>query len=84
MCECKTLENQCEANTTLIGDGYCNDIINVPECNFDGGDCCGGNLDLCMECRCFEDETSTLITIEPQATCQYLPSITQQIPSSHF
>ena len=24
----------------LIGDNYCDDVTNTPECNFDGGDCC--------------------------------------------
>merc|ERR1719277_2296636 len=24
-----------------IGDDYCDDMNNNPECNFDGGDCCG-------------------------------------------
>ena len=24
----------------LIGNGYCNDELNTPGCNFDGGDCC--------------------------------------------
>ena len=23
-----------------IGDWFCDDITNIPECNFDGGDCC--------------------------------------------
>ncbi len=23
-----------------IGDGYCDDNVNVEECDFDGGDCC--------------------------------------------
>ena len=26
---------------TLIGNGYCDDEMNITECNFDGGDCCG-------------------------------------------
>ena len=25
----------------LVGDGYCQDLTNTAECNFDGGDCCG-------------------------------------------
>ena len=38
----------------LIGDGFCNDITNVPECRYDGGDCCGDNINtsLCSECQC--------------------------------
>ena len=28
------------AQSTLIGNGNCNNEVNVAECNFDGGDCC--------------------------------------------
>ena len=28
-------------NNALVGDGYCQDLTNTAECNFDGGDCCG-------------------------------------------
>ena len=27
-----------------IGDGYCDDGANSLDCNFDGGDCCGPNV----------------------------------------
>ena len=39
-----------------IGDGYCDDINNNLSCNFDGGDCCGANIntDYCVECQCLE------------------------------
>ena len=42
-----------------IGDGFCDDINNNPECNFDGGDCC---LDIvvtqyCILCLCLEPES---------------------------
>ena len=38
----------------LVGDGYCNDETNQPNCNFDGGDCCGPciNKEFCSECQC--------------------------------
>ena len=29
------------SNGALLGNGVCNDETNNPECNFDGGDCCG-------------------------------------------
>ena len=37
-----------------INDGYCNDETNIPECNYDGGDCCGSciNTDYCTNCTC--------------------------------
>ena len=38
----------------LIGDGYCNDEVNIFDCDYDGGDCCGSciNTDLCTNCSC--------------------------------
>ena len=37
-----------------IGDGFCDDVTNIAECNHDGGDCCGDdvNTDFCNECIC--------------------------------
>ena len=44
-------------NQGWIGDGYCDDINNNVGCNFDGGDCCGANVntDYCTECLCLEE-----------------------------
>ena len=44
------------ANQAWVGDGYCDDGNNNQECNFDGGDCCGDdvNIDYCSECLCLE------------------------------
>ena len=38
----------------MVGDGFCNDKTNNPDCNFDGGDCCGScvNTEHCSECQC--------------------------------
>ena len=37
----------------LVGNGLCNDETNIPECNYDGGDCCVNvNTDSCSECNC--------------------------------
>ena len=43
----------------MIGDGYCNDESNNPECVYDGGDCCGSciNTDYCTYCTCIGDVT---------------------------
>ena len=30
----------CEHNTVWIGDGECEDFLNIKDCNYDGGDCC--------------------------------------------
>ena len=43
----------------LIGDGFCNDKTNNANCNYDGGDCCGYNIntDFCSDCKCYVNET---------------------------
>ena len=40
-----------------IGSGICSDVLNNPGCDYDGGDCCGSNVntDWCIECHCFAD-----------------------------
>ena len=42
-----------------IGNGYCNDEANNPDCYYDGGDCCkiSVNTDYCSECKCYHEET---------------------------
>ena len=42
---------------SFVSDGYCDDGTNTAECNYDGGDCCGSNVDTgwCDECLCYED-----------------------------
>ena len=37
-------------------DGYCDDENNNEACFFDGGDCCGSNVNTqyCTECQCLE------------------------------
>ena len=43
----------------LVGNGFCNDGTNIAECSYDGGDCCGCNINSehCTECTCFHQET---------------------------
>ena len=38
----------------MVGDGFCNDETNNPDCNYDGGDCCGSCVvtEHCWECQC--------------------------------
>ena len=44
---------ECPSPTSIM-DGFCNDEINIPECFYDGGDCCKNPVwnDLCTECKC--------------------------------
>ena len=37
-------------------DGICDDQNNVESCEFDGGDCCGGDINTCTECICHEED----------------------------
>ena len=42
-----------------MNDGYCDAGTNTAECNYDGGDCCGSNVNTgyCNDCICFSHET---------------------------
>ena len=44
----------------MVGEGQCDDEVNTPECNYDGGDCCGSNVDCpyLSDCECKEDVNS--------------------------
>jgi hypothetical protein len=45
-------------NLEWKGDGICDDKNNHGGCDFDGGDCCGKDVDkdLCTLCQCLEEE----------------------------
>ena len=47
----------------MIGDGYCNDESNNPECVYDGGDCCGSciNTEYCTYCTCIGNTFSNRV-----------------------
>ena len=47
----------------MHADGYCNDKNNNRACFFDGGDCCGSNVNIddCIECQCHCNASSDLI-----------------------
>ena len=36
------------------GDGFCDDLNNIEDCNFDDGDCCGLSVErnFCVDCTC--------------------------------
>ena len=50
-----TTQGICE-NPQNNGNGFCDDNNNVPECNYDGGDCCGScvNKEYCSTCACLD------------------------------
>ena len=41
-----------------VGDGFCQDLTNNEECDFDGGDCCGScvNTKYCNDCKCLGEQ----------------------------
>ena len=43
-----------------IADGFCDDINNHMDCSYDGGDCCGCNINTawCTECQCLDPNGS--------------------------
>ena len=45
----------CE-NFNYQGDGFCDDGNNHEGCEYDGGDCCGSNINTehCIECQCLD------------------------------
>ena len=54
------------------GDNYCDDGNNNAECAFDGGDCCGNNVNTtyCTLCQCLDPTDPTFSTTKkPPATC---------------
>ena len=46
----------CDYYNDWIGDGLCDDVTNLVECNHDGGDCCGDDVKTtyCEVCECLQ------------------------------
>ena len=44
-----------------LGDDYCDDENNIEICGWDGGDCCGGEIDttFCSVCACLDPDHAT-------------------------
>ena len=42
-------------------DGFCDDMTNIAECEYDGGDCCGDNVNTlyCISCFCLTNTTQS-------------------------
>ena len=53
-------------NWNWAGDGRCDDLTNVIECNYDGGDCCDSDIYtvdtlFCTECLCYSSTITPLL-----------------------
>ena len=61
-----------------MGDGYCDDTNNNIECDYDGGDCCGDNVNTnyCSVCKCLDGGSTTEGTTYPTT-----PPISTSSPS---
>ena len=70
------LGNDC--NLPWIQDGYCDDINNNIDCDYDGGDCCGPNRNTqyCSVCQCLENVTITTSTNIPTANSSIITTLT--------
>ena len=67
-------EKNCnESFALLIGDSFCDDKANTPECNFDGGDCCGvrKSYQFCTDCTCNEQSMTNIgmVCKKPRRYC---------------
>ena len=51
---CCTSELVCTGNLSWNGDGYCDDLNNTEGCQWDDGDCCGGDTTYCSVCECLD------------------------------
>ena len=53
--------------TIFSADDICDDLSNTPECNYDGGDCCGDevNTDFCIDCQCLDPKQPAKFQLEP-------------------
>ena len=45
----------------MTGNDYCDDVTNNEGCSYDGGDCCGSNVNKqdCTNCICYADMDCT-------------------------
>ena len=55
----------------MIGTGVCNDENNNAACGFDGGDCCGPevNTDYCTICECIGENITSKPTPGEFCSC---------------
>ena len=55
------------AESWRMKDGFCDDITNTKECNYDGGDCCDPNAyhneAYCTACECLEGKDGNNVEI---------------------
>ena len=67
-------------SSVFVGDGYCDDNCNNMDNGYDGGDCCGPdvNTNYCNICQCLDDS----MTPSPSPTTPYTGPTTSGISFS--
>ena len=70
-----TTTHQC-TKSDWIGDGFCDDETNNPECDYDGDDCCGEAVfaDYCSECTGVRNETNQNLMYTITTTTRVKPT----------
>ena len=63
-----------------VNDGFCDDMNNIEECIYDGGDCCGVNTNrrFCLNCECIGKSYKTwkIITCHIEKSCFWILDFT--------
>ena len=64
------------AASNWYADKYCDDANNTPQCNYDGGDCCGANINrqFCSACQCLDPASPYSINARANDGCNSLYS----------
>ena len=72
-------------NSGWIGDNYCDDINNNVGCSYDGGDCCGCNVNTqyCSVCGCLDPNASGGGTTCPPTTTAAPTTTTSTLSTTH-
>lgn len=96
--DCECLQNETAQNITQFikpcpyeakNDGFCNDVLNIPECNYDDGDCCGDtDLSRCTECTC-KDPRNTVkrseqFKLKAKSTLQLILKRSENVAYQHL
>ena len=77
-CSISVKDGAC-GNLYYKDDGYCDDENNNAGCDWDGGDCCGDNVDtyFCNKCECLDPQYSGMfvylfaaLQLHLKASCQ--------------
>ena len=68
----------CGGDVDRIGDDYCDDDNNNEGCEWDGGDCCGSNVNThyCYDCECLDPTNSPTTTTTNSPTTTTTTTIT--------